>query len=96
MASSALCKLTCVIFAFIVMASPYAEAIIPISCNLVDAKIEPCRTYLVIGGMPTTTCCNGVRALSILATPGRISPDCVVSVLVSISAPLLTALMSNS
>ncbi|GAB4833156.1 hypothetical protein Ancab_031401 [Ancistrocladus abbreviatus] len=70
MAGSALHKLTCVIFAFIVMVSPYAKANIPIPCNLVDKKIEPCTTYLVLGGRPTTRCCIGVRVLSNLARPG--------------------------
>ncbi|GAB4833474.1 hypothetical protein Ancab_031717 [Ancistrocladus abbreviatus] len=70
MASSALHKLTCVIFAFIVVVSPYVEANIPIPCNLVDQQIEPCTIYLVLGGRPTTKCCNGVKALSIWARPG--------------------------
>ncbi|GAB4833164.1 hypothetical protein Ancab_031409, partial [Ancistrocladus abbreviatus] len=49
--------------------SPFGEANKPISCTVVNTTIEPCRTYLVLGLRPTTTCCSGVRALSILATP---------------------------
>ncbi|GAB4833155.1 hypothetical protein Ancab_031400 [Ancistrocladus abbreviatus] len=68
MASSALLKLTCVMLAFIMVASPYAEAI---TCSQVYPKIEPCRSYLVDGGRPSTACCNGVRELNALAKPGQ-------------------------
>ncbi|XP_073147385.1 non-specific lipid-transfer protein 1-like [Henckelia pumila] len=40
---------------------PVAEA--AVSCNTVQNSLTPCLGYVVIGGTPTTQCCNGVKSI---------------------------------
>ncbi|CAI9779180.1 unnamed protein product [Fraxinus pennsylvanica] len=44
-----------------VVVAPYTEA--AIGCGQVQGSLKPCLTYLMKGGVASSQCCNGVKAL---------------------------------
>nr|XP_043635709.1 non-specific lipid-transfer protein Lac s 1-like [Erigeron canadensis] len=72
MAAGMMMKLFCVMFACMLVSSPYAEA--AITCGQVVTKLMPCLIYLRgTGGAVPPACCNGVKGLNSAAstTPDR-------------------------
>ncbi|KAJ0802974.1 putative plant non-specific lipid-transfer protein/Par allergen [Helianthus annuus] len=56
----------CVVVTCMVVAAPYAEAVV--TCAEVTASLRPCLGYLTNGGAVPPTCCTGIQALNASAT----------------------------
>ncbi|KAM0050548.1 putative plant non-specific lipid-transfer protein/Par allergen [Helianthus debilis subsp. tardiflorus] len=62
MAASMLMKMACVVVACMVVLAPHAEA--ALTCGTVVSSLIPCLPYLRSGGMPSPSCCGGVKRLN--------------------------------
>ncbi|OIT08061.1 PREDICTED: non-specific lipid-transfer protein A-like [Nicotiana attenuata] len=55
------------VIAVLVMIQLMVEPGQALTCGQVDASLAPCIPYLTQGGEPGTACCNGVKALKVMA-----------------------------
>ncbi|XP_043717847.1 non-specific lipid-transfer protein 1-like [Telopea speciosissima] len=62
MAISRVGKLACLVLAFMLVTTTFAEA--TMTCSEVDKKLSACLNYLRKGSSVSSSCCKGVKSLN--------------------------------